>query len=135
MKKLHFDDLGKQRFWKVLLVLSLVLILLGLFKPLELENATIYKYCNRVGFLIQAIFYSRLFWYKNNVQWNKKGFVIRIKPFYGKSVAFEEIKTLAMHENTLTIGRSAGSDLSINLSEIIESDRQKLFQLLKKHVG
>ncbi len=40
-----------------------------------------------------------------------------------------------MHENTLTIGRSAGSDVSINLSEIIESDRQKLFQLLKKHVG
>ncbi len=134
MKKLHFDNLAQQIQWIILLVLSIVLILLGLFKPFEFQNPKIYKYLSMFGFLTQVVFYSRLFWYKNNVQWNKKGIVIRIKPYFGKSILFEEIKAVELHENSMTIIRSSGSDLSIDLLEIRISDREKLFQLLNKYI-
>lgn len=134
MKKLHFDDLSKQKYWILLLVMSLVLVLSGFFKPFDFENPKVYQYFSIVGFLVQVLFFSRLFWYKNNVQWNKKGVVLRIKPYFGKSIRFEEVKAVELHENTMTIRKWDGPDVSIDLSEIIQSDRKMLLQLLQQHI-
>lgn len=101
MKKIHFKNLSTQKSWIIFILLSLVFILLGLFKPFAFENPTTYKYMSLFGFLILSLFYSRLYWYKYNVQWNKKGIVLRIKPFIGKSIFFEEIKSVELVENSL----------------------------------
>jgi hypothetical protein len=133
MKKLHFDDLGKQKYWIVFLLLSLVLVLSGSFTPYEFENPKVYRYFSVVVCLIQILFYSRLFWYKNNVQWNKKGIVIRIKPYFGKSIRFDEIKSVEFNDNSLTIKKQDGTKVFIDLPEINPSDKEKLLHLLQEN--
>jgi hypothetical protein len=133
MKKLHFDDLGKQKYWIVFLLLSLVLVLSGSFTPYEFENPKVYRYFSVVVCLIQILFYSRLFWYKNNVQWNKKGIVIRIKPYFGKLIRFDEIKSVEFNDNSLTIKKQDGTKVFIDLPEINPSDKEKLLHLLQEN--
>lgn len=132
MKKIHFENLSTQKFWIILMVLSLIFILLGLFEPFEIENPKVYKFFSLFGFLTQALFYSRLFWYKYNVQWNKKGIVLRIKPYFGKSISFEEIKSVELIENAMVLKKSNQQELRFDLAEIIVTDRQKLFNLIKE---
>lgn len=92
MKRIYFDNLSNQKIWILLMIISLILVLNGVFKFIIFENPTTHKYISSIGFLIIVIFMSKLFWFKNTVQWNKKGIVIRIKTFLGKSIKFEEIK-------------------------------------------
>lgn len=84
MRRIHFEHLGKGNYWIILIILSLIFIVIGILEPFEFENEKIYKYISATGFLLQAIYFSKLFWYKNTVQWNNKGIVIRIKSFLGK---------------------------------------------------
>ena len=133
MKKIHFDDLSKQRYWIILMILSLFFIISSLFEPFEFVNPIIYKFLNFFAFLTLTFFSSRLFWYNYNVQWNKKGIVLRIKPFFGKSVSFEEIVSIELIENMMVIRKSDQSEFRLDLAEIIISDRQKLFNLIKEN--
>jgi len=133
MKKIHFDDLSKQRYWIILMILSLFFIISSLFEPFEFVNPIIYKFLNFFAFLTLTFFSSRLFWYNYNVQWNKKGIVLRIKPFFGKSLSFEEIVSIELIENLMVIRKSDQREFRFDLSEVIISDRQKLFNLIKEN--
>ena len=75
-----------------MIVLSSVFIITGGFELIEFENPKVNKIISAIGFFLQVIYFSRLFWHKNTVQWNDKGIVIRIKSFLGKSLRFDEIK-------------------------------------------
>ncbi len=82
MKRIHFNYLGNDNSWILLITLSLVFIGTGIIEPFEFENQKIYKYLSSCGFLLQSIYFSKLFWFKNTIQWNDKGIVIRIKSLY-----------------------------------------------------
>ena len=73
---------------------------------------------------MQALYFSKLFWFKNTVQWNKKGAVIRINSFMGKSFNFDEIKKTELNEKKLIITKNGGKTMTFDLNEIIESDTQ-----------
>ena len=133
MKRIHFDNLGKNKYWIIIILLSLVLILVEFFKPFELENPKVYKYMNVIGFLLQAIYWSKLFWFKNTVQWNKKGAVIRINSFMGKSLSFDQIKKTELNEKKLIITKNGGEIVTFDLTEIVESDIQKLNEIITKN--
>jgi len=133
MKRIHFDNLGKNKYWIIIILLSLVLILVEFFKPFEFENPKVYKYMNVIGFLLQAIYWSKLFWFKNTVQWNKKGAVIRINSFMGKSLSFDQIKKTELNENKLIITKNGGEIVTFDLTEIVESDIQKLNEIITKN--
>lgn len=77
MKSIHFDDM-KNRGWIAVLILSGILILAGGFEVILFEKPAVNKFISGSGFLLQMIYFSRMFWYKNLVQWNKKGAYIRI---------------------------------------------------------
>lgn len=76
---------------------------------------------------------SKLFWFKNTVQWNKKGIVIRIKTFLGKSIKFEEIKETNLNENVMEITKKNGHLIQIDVSEIAKSDSRKLKDIILKN--
>ena len=126
MKRIRFDNLCKNKYWIIIMILALIFILIGFFQPFEIKNPKIYKYLNVTGFLLQTIYWSKLFWFKNTVQWNKKGAVIRINSFMGESVSFKEIKKTELVEKKLTIEKNNGEILRFDLNEILESDTQKL---------
>lgn len=115
------------------MIISLILVLNGVFKFIIFENPTTHKYISSIGFLIIVIFMSKLFWFKNTVQWNKKGIVIRIKTFLGKSIKFEEIKETNLNENVMEITKKNGHLIQIDVSEIAKSDSRKLKDIILKN--
>ncbi len=133
MKRIHFDNLGNKNYWILLIILSLIFIFIGLIEPFEFENQRIYKYISSCGFLLLALYFSKLFWYKNTVQWNNKGIVIRIKSFIGKSLRFDEIKATELNGKIMTLTKTDGRKVLINLNEIAESDTQKLNEIMIKN--
>ena len=132
MKKIHFDNLGKNKYWIIIILLSLVLIFIEEL-PIELENPKAYSYIRASGFFSQAIYWSKLFWFKNTVQWNKKGAVIRINSFMEKSLSFDQIKKTELNENKLIVTKTSGEIITFDLNEIAESDRQKLNEIIIKN--
>ena len=133
MKRIYFDNLSNQKIWILLMIISLILVLNGVFKFIIFENPTTHKYIDSIGFLIIVIFMSKLFWFKNTVQWNKKGIVIRIKTFLGKSIKFEEIKETNLNENVMEITKKNGHLIQIDVSEIAKSDSLKLKDIILKN--
>ena len=87
MKKIHFDNM-KNWIWITILILSLILILIGGLELFEFENPKLNKGLSASGFFLQVIYYGKMFWHKNYVQWNKKGAVMRINSWSGKSLNF-----------------------------------------------
>lgn len=134
MKRIHFDHLEGFNIWMFIVILSLVFILIGIFEPFYLENTRIYKYISSVGFLLQAIYFSKLFWYKNTVQWNKKGIIIRIKSFLGKSLRFDEIKEIEKNEKEFTIIKIDGKKMTFDIKDVVKSDIQKLNKMLLTNI-
>ena len=132
MKKIHFDNLGKNKYWLIIILLSLGLIFIEEL-PIEFENPKMYEYLRASGFLLQAIYWSKLFWYKNTVQWNKKGAVIRINSFMGKSLSFDKIKQTELNQNKLIITKIDGEIVIFDLNEIAESDTKKLNEIIIKN--
>ena len=133
MKKIHFDNLNKNWFLITVLILSIIFLLVGIFELIPFENPKINKRISGVGFLLQALFFSRMFWYKNYIQWNKKGAVIRINSLLGKSLSFDQIKTTELNEKKLKITKTNGEIVIFDLKEIAESDTQKLNEIIVKN--
>ena len=132
MKRIHFDNLGKNKYWIIIILLSLVLIFIEEL-PIEFKNPKFYKYLRASGFLLQAIYWSKLFWFKNTIQWNKKGAVIRINSFMGKSLSFDQIKKTELNENKLIITKNGGEIVTFDLNEVAESDTKKLNEIIVKN--
>ncbi|WP_417198115.1 hypothetical protein [Bizionia sp.] len=93
MKRIHFGNLNKKGRWILLplILTGLFLLLNGAFDFIEFENPKTNKYLNVFGYIIVFGFSTQMFWYKNYVQWNSRGMLIRIKSFLGKNIKFKEI--------------------------------------------
>lgn len=132
MKRIHFDNM-KSWFWITILILSLIFILTGTFELFDFENPKLNKRISAIGFLLQVLFYSRMFWYKNYVQWNSRGILIRIKSFLGKNIKFKEIISSELTNKKLILKTVYGNKIEFDLSEIVESDSKKLYEIIRKN--
>ena len=130
MKKIHFDNM-KNWIWIAILILSGIFIVCGGFELFE--NPKTNKTLTIIGFLFQIIYFSRMFWYKNYVQWNKKGAVIRINSWSGKSLSFDQIKKTELIEKKMIITKDNGNTVTFDLNEISESDTQRLNEIIVKN--
>ena len=133
MKRIHFDNMKNSFFWIFILILSVIFIGGGTFELFQFENAKSNKWMSVVGFFLQAIYFSKMFWYKNYVQWNKKNALIKINSFMGKSLVFDEIKTFELNDKKLKITKINDNTVIFDLNDIVESDTQKLNKLMVKN--
>ena len=132
MKRIHFDNM-RNKFRITILILSIFCFIIGIFEPIEFSSYDLNKYILKIGFLLQILYFSQMFWYKNYVQWNKKGVNIKINSFLGKSLSFDQVKTTELNEKTLTITKNNGITITIDLNEIEESDSKKLNEIIIKN--
>ncbi|OAB25636.1 hypothetical protein SAMN05444395_10825 [Flavobacterium fryxellicola] len=133
MKRIKFDNLQTSWFFISLIVLSLVCIIFGFFEIIQFDNPIINKRISAIGYASQAVFFSRMFWYKNYLQWNKKGMVIRINSFFGKSISFETIERTKLENHILTIYKNDGKSFDFDLSDIEENDSKKLNDIINQY--
>ena len=133
MKRIKFDNLKTNWFFISLMVLSIICLLIGSFELITFENPIVNKRIASIGFASQAVFFSRTFWYKNYLQWNKKGIFIRINSFSGKSIAFKTIENTKIENNVLTISKKDGETFDFNLNGIDENDSKKLNDIINQY--
>ena len=133
MKRIKFDNLQYNWFFISLILLSLFCIIFGLFEIIEFQNPKINKGISAIGYVSQAVFFSRMFWFKNYVQYNKKGIFIRIKTFFGKSISFDNVERTELENQALTIYKNDGTRYDFNLEEIEERYSRKLFKVINQY--
>ena len=104
-----------------------------MFEYLVFENPKTNKYLNAIGFLIVFGINSQMFWYRNYVQWNKRGIFIRIKSFLGKNITFKDIKSYELSNKILTLKLTNGNKIEIDLNHIVETDALKLHDIISKN--
>ncbi|CDF78378.1 hypothetical protein BN863_6660 [Formosa agariphila KMM 3901] len=74
---------------------------------------------------------GQLFWFKNAVQWNKKGIVIKLNAFFkSTSISFNHISDVELTDNTLKISRHNKKDSTFDLKDIEPSDSKKIFDII-----
>ncbi|MFI2744606.1 hypothetical protein ACG2LH_17865 [Zhouia sp. PK063] len=132
MKRIYFDNL-KNWIWITILILSLLFILAGTFEFFQFDNPKVNKKISAIGFFLQAIYYSKVIWHKNYFQWNKKRAYIRINSWTGKSLSFDQIRTTELNNKKLIITKKNGNKVSFDVNEIMESDTQKLNEIIIKN--
>lgn len=132
MEKIYFDNL-RNNFWLGIFILSCLCLLVGIFEIIEFSNSDINGYIRKAGFLLQAIYLSKMFWYRNYIQWNKIGAVIRVNSVFGKSFKFSEVQSSVLHDKILTIALTNGEKIKFNLNRISESEIHKLNEILIKN--
>jgi len=130
MKKINFDHIGGDRKWGLLFAISLVFILTGFFELIDFGIPVVNQWLIITGFFIHAVFLSKLFWHKNVVQWNKKGVVIRIKSYFGRSLRFSDIESTQLNDQKLKITTKSGKLFLFDLSEFSDNDSLKLINIL-----
>ncbi|MFO7745026.1 MAG: hypothetical protein R6V36_06565, partial [Psychroflexus sp.] len=111
MKRIHFDSISGSWVRIVLLIASALLILIGYGMIFDYENGLL----SAAGFLLQIIILSKILWYKNFVQWNKKGIVIKTNSFKSKTITFEDIKTIIPENDIIKLELQNRSDKKIKL--------------------
>lgn len=133
MRRIKFDNLQNNWFLITLTLLSFLCVIFGLLEIYKFENPNINKGIVLFGYFSGTVYFSRIFWFKNYVLWNAKGIVLRLKPFYGKSIPFNEIKDLQFEKSVLTISRNNGIDYNFDLTGIDERDTTTLIEIIKKY--
>lgn len=133
MKKIKFDNLQYNWYFISMILLSSIFLCIGYFELIEFENPNTYRKIIAGGHFIQIILLSRMFWFKNYVQWNKKGIVIRIKPFFGKSISFDDIRNTKIENKVFTIHKYNGKIYDFDVKEIEENDVKKLYDIINQY--
>ena len=133
MKRIKFDNLQYNCFFISLVLISLFCIIFGLFEIIQFQNPKINKGISAIGYVSQAVFFSRMFWFKNYVQYNKKGIFIRIKTFFGKSISFDNVERTELENQVLTIYKNDGTRYDFSMKNIDENDSQRLNDLINKY--
>lgn len=131
MSQIYFYQANRNKIVLVISLLAAASVLVGTFELIPFSDPKINRYLNVAGFLIIMIYNSRMFWYKNYVEWNGKGVHIRIKSFFGKSVRFEDVSSVSLDGPMLAIAKTDGGRLLIDLTGIEQPDMQKLLGLFR----
>ncbi|AZQ44557.1 hypothetical protein [Nonlabens ponticola] len=133
MKKQHrikFDNFNGT--WKIIpfIALLIVAVAIGFFEVIKFENEIWNKTFAALANLIPALFLCRMFIYKNYVQYNKRGIVIKVKSWSSKTLTFNEISDVKLEDEKLLVSLDSGRNHTLNLSHIVEEDRHKLLDLI-----
>lgn len=92
-----------------------------------------YEWVSTTGFLLQVVFWLKMFWYRNYVNWNTKGINIRINSVLGKSLAFDRIKSIEIADKRITITKKDEEILLLNLVEFKDDDVERLYTILMSY--
>ncbi|WP_452219169.1 hypothetical protein [Lacinutrix undariae] len=134
MKHIHFDN-KKNWGWIIILILSLFFIVFGTFEFFEFENPKINKRISAVGFLLQTIYFTKMFWFKNYIQWNKIGITIKLHIVNSITLSFNDIRGCEIKEDTFIITKKDGEIVTFNIENVVIKDVIKLQQIIESHIS
>lgn len=107
---------------------------MGTYKTFYINRFINANTISALGHFLIAFNFTKLFWYKNIIQYNKIGGTIKINSFFGKSFKFKEVKEVFLIDNNLSIINSNNKNTLINLAGISQKDIDKIITLFNEHL-
>ncbi|QCX54338.1 hypothetical protein [Elizabethkingia sp. JS20170427COW] len=137
MKKIYFDQLNikNNKIQFFLIVLSGMILLNSLCEFIIFENERLNNWIKIIPYLIITFLLSKMFWFKNIVQWNKKGIVIKLNGSSGKSYKFKEIDNFNVQNEKLEIKKYNGTKSIFELKNIEPKSIENLQNILAQNLN
>ncbi|WP_026708089.1 hypothetical protein [Flavobacterium frigidarium] len=133
MKRIKFDNVAKSWPLITLMLISILCLIFGTFEIIEFANPKLNKRLAGTGSLIQVLFYFRMFWFRNYVQWTKKGALIRIKSFWGETIQFDELSHATLEHKNLKIFNGDAVRYEFDLRDFEREDAEKLHTIINQN--
>ena len=130
MQSVYFYNVRKDYIGLFIICASLLCILVGGFKISGINHNIV----SATGYLLLGLNYSRIFLYKNIIQYNNIGGVIKINSLLGKSFKFKNISGIGLEDNKLTITNYNNKNIIVNLSGVSNNDIEKIISLFNTHI-
>ena len=138
MKPIKFHELDWRNNKLVMLfcILTLIFIPLSLFDVWDFLGEKTVKLITAVCYLGLALNHLYPFFYRNHVQWNKGGIVIRVNSFWGFNFSFADVKRIEYAEDRYTVYKYSNGwkPKVINLKGIDQESKERLLEILRHHV-
>ncbi|MBC5840536.1 hypothetical protein H8R23_03885 [Flavobacterium sp. F-380] len=135
MKKIHFNHLRFKHWSTFVILLAFLCIVFGFFEIVAFTNPEINKKVSALGYILTAIYYSKMFWYRNYVEWNKLGMNIKLNKWISKSISFDEVSEVLLTDSTLTIIEKSGFKKNFQIDTINSEDVAKLIRIINENAG
>lgn len=134
--KFHSLDWKNNKLLLLFLLLSLVFIVSSLFDVWDFLGGETVKYITAICYLGLALKNIYPFFYRNHVQWNKRGIMIRVNSFWGTNFSFDEVRRIEYTEDRYTVYKygNGWKPKMINLEGIEQESKERLLQILRSHV-
>lgn len=133
MKKIHFNPLRFKSWSTIIIAVAFICIVAGFFELIPFDNPKNHSKVSALGSLLVAIHYSKMFWYKNYVEWNKLGMNIKFNQWLSKSIRFDKVKDVVVTATTLAIIDKSGSKKIFQTNLINPNDVDKLVTILREN--
>ena len=133
MKKIHFNNLeSKSNKIKIfILLILLIVVMLDFFELIKFSNPYIIKVVRLLLYLSLFTSHIKNLFYKNYVEWNRKGMIIKINQWLGKNIVFDHIVSAKFASDSLQIKNYSGKVLNFSLKNIEPESVLNLKQILK----
>lgn len=126
MKKIQFENLYWNWTRVTLLICASLCLLVGYGLVLNYENGLI----SSLGFVILIIILSKRFWYKNYVEYNKLGIVIKLNLITDRTIKFNEIDKIKINDDKLIVKLNSERKFEFKITDINSTDISKLLKIL-----
>jgi hypothetical protein len=137
MKSIKFQELspkGKNGIMLALMVAAALFLVLNMFEVFSFLSPKVLKGLTLASYLIVFFHSFRPFFYRNHVQWNKRGITIRVNSFWGANFGFGEVKSVEYSEDVYTVYRyNDRSPKVINLEGIEQDSKEQLLRILREY--
>ncbi|MBD0402329.1 hypothetical protein [Flammeovirga sp. EKP202] len=119
---------------KIVLTISFLLVAIGSFS----ENFGISEFLENTfivgGFVILLAYQSRVWWFKNYVEWNTKQIFLKLGNNKGLKLRFNTLNSCILQKDTLLIKLKNGETISIAIKEYNRKEVQELQLLLMENI-
>jgi hypothetical protein len=136
MEKIKFNEVSFSRkpITALILICAGLFPVLGIFELIDFMSEDTIKLVTVACSLGLAFHGLRQFFYRNYVQWNKRGINIRVNNFWGLNFSFSDVKHVNFAEDRYTLQMYGGRTKNIDLSGIEQKSKEQLLQLLKVNI-
>ena len=135
MKKIHFNHLRFKHWSTFVLLLAFLCIVFGFFEIITFNSPEINKKVSALGYILTTIYFTKMFWFRNYVEWNKLGMNIKLNKWISKSISFDEVSEVILTDSTLTIIEKSGFKKNFQIDTINSEDVAKLIRIINENAG
>ena len=135
MKNIHFNHLRFKHWSTFVILLAFLSIVFGFFEIIAFTNPEINKKVSALGYILITIYFSKMFWFRNYVEWNKLGMNIKLNKWISKSISFDEVSEVILTDSTLTIIEKSGFKKNFQIDTINSEDVAKLIRIINENAG